>query len=86
MDSWVDSSMVAAEPGCVLYGAAGCIKGQPNGMLITHAGAAAAVLRLCPEVDSKAATQKPEALLPEQSQQVALQKSMQLIDGRTAVI
>jgi hypothetical protein len=44
MDSWLDSSMVAAEPGCVLYGAAGCTKGQANGMLITHAGETSAIL------------------------------------------
>ncbi|KAF6263640.1 hypothetical protein COO60DRAFT_1635021 [Scenedesmus sp. NREL 46B-D3] len=41
MGSWLDSSMVAGEPGCVLYGAARCTKGQPNGMLVTHAGLAA---------------------------------------------
>uniref|UniRef100_A0A383WJK3 AMP-dependent synthetase/ligase domain-containing protein n=1 Tax=Tetradesmus obliquus TaxID=3088 RepID=A0A383WJK3_TETOB len=41
MDSWISSSLVAAEPACVLYGAAGCSKGQPNGMLVSHAGLAA---------------------------------------------
>jgi hypothetical protein len=55
MDSWVESSMMAAEPGCVLFGAAGCSKGQTNGMLITHAGAAAAV-----QVCLEAATRRPE--------------------------
>ncbi|WIA28639.1 hypothetical protein OEZ86_011176 [Tetradesmus obliquus] len=41
MDSWINSSLVAAEPACVLYGAAGCSKGQSNGMLVSHAGLAA---------------------------------------------
>jgi hypothetical protein len=38
MDSWFESSVVAAEPCCVLYGAAGCSSGQANGMMVTHAG------------------------------------------------